>query len=164
MDLTIFKRNNNKQKLQLVVTDKMNVDDGKNRILFEISQLSEDNKKINTVEYFMEIEDCRYLTYLILQDKFQFREPFKRVRGKDGVARSFYVEKMLYKEKTPYYAMKIDKGSGSQHENGFTNFQKRESSLYYNLSVEDMTKLALNIRDRIMQRELFFLYLNTIKE
>lgn len=164
MDLTIFKRNNDKQKLQLVVNDKMNIDEGKNRILFEISQLSDDNRKINAVEFFMEIEDCSYLTYLVLQDKLQFGIPFMLVRGKGGVARSFSVEKMIYKEKTTYYAIKIDKGTGNQLENGFTNFQKRESSLYYNLSVEDMIKLALNIQKRIMQRELIFLYLNEIKK
>jgi len=154
INLEIFKRVNSKHQLQFVVNDRMNIDKSKNRILFEISSLSEDNHKIKTVEYFMDIDDCKYLCFLVLNDKF-YKE-FHKVRGKDGIARAITISKKPYKNEF-YYSIKIDKGTGSSKNNGFTNFENKDEGLYYNISNEDMIKLCLAIKDRIFQRELLFL-------
>lgn len=154
INLEIFKRVNTKNRLQFVVNDRMNIDKNKNRILFEISSLSIDNHKIKTVEYFMNIEDCKYLCHLILNDKLS--NNFSKVRGKEGKARGITISRKIYENKF-YYSIKIDKGFGTSKSNGFTNFESKEEGLYFNISSEDMIKLCLTLKDRIFQRELLFI-------
>ncbi|WP_459195721.1 hypothetical protein [Wukongibacter baidiensis] len=156
MTTEIYKIHSIKHKLMFVVNDRMNIDSSKNRILFEIALLNSDNHKVKNVEFFMEVIDAKYLCHMISNNLFIVDSPFELVRGKDGKARSFSIIKKIYKQ-SHYYSIKIDNGSGKAKENGFTNFQNKESGLYYNLSSEQAIKMSLILKDRIFQRELIFL-------
>ncbi|WP_113675775.1 hypothetical protein [Vallitalea guaymasensis] len=159
---TIFKRINKKHQLQFFIKDRIKPsDENKNRLIFKIDKLTSENKVKYSVEYFMDIEDVRYLCYLILNDKITNDEIFHKVRGKEGNARAITI-KMNKGENSGkiihYYTIKIDNGSGTEKINGYTPFQTLTAQLFYSISIEDAVKMALAINERITIR--YFLYLN----
>lgn len=148
--------------MALYINDRMSTNDSKNRILFEIALLSEQNVKIKAVEYFMNIPDAKYLCHLVLSN--QFKKQFHRVKGTQGNARAMTVS-YIESDKKPgayYYQIKIDNGKGKERENGFTQLEKKDSGLYFKLTEEDMTICSLLIRDRIFVNEINF-YKNEVK-
>jgi len=162
MNNEIYKTHNSKHKLMMVVNDRMNIEESKNRILFQISKLNNSNEQIETVEFFMSILDAKYLCHMLINDLFDFESDsdFSLVRGKTGKVRSFNLVKKKHKN-SRYYSVQIDNGSGQAKENGYTNFQKKEKGLFYSLSSEQAIKMSLALKDRIFQRELIFLTNNS---
>lgn len=152
MNLTIYEFHNPSTKMSLFVNDRMNIEEDKNRILFEIAKLNDYGKKVYSVLYFMEIPEAKLMCYKILRDKLFPGETFHRVRGKYGSARAITLSRT-----DKGLNIKIDNGTGRERENSFTEFNKKTGFGYIELDEDEMYKMCLCINDRIMQREISFI-------
>lgn len=138
--------------MALFINDRMNIEEDKNRLMFEIAQMNENNTKVNSVAFFMEIIDAKYLSHLILNR--QFAVPYNIVRGKEGKVRAITISKDNKYE--GYYTIKIDNGTGIAQPNGFTKASRDKITLYFNLTTENMEKAMIEIRDRININNIMF--------
>lgn len=150
---TIAEFYNKTTRMALFINDRMNIEEDKNRIMIEIAQMNENNTKINSVAFFMEIIDAKYLSHLILNR--QLAVPYNIVRGKEGKVRAITISKDNNKHEG-CYTIKIDNGTGIAQPNGFTKASKDKITLYYNLTIENMGKTMIEIRDRININNIMF--------
>lgn len=154
-----YAREMDTNKVALYVNDRMNPDDdNKNRIMFEISLLNAHDKKLDSVVFFMEIIEAKYIANKILTGQFNNNEDYPLIRGKGGEVRAFTISKKpnLNSSGELYYSIKIDLGSGSIKKNGISFLEKKEKTMYYNLTDAQMEKLFIDIRDRILINDLLF--------
>lgn len=152
MNKTIAEFHNKLTHMSFFINDRMSEDKDKNRIMFEIAQMNDSNEKVNSLVFFMETTDAKYLAHRILNN--ELTEPFNRVRGKDGKVRTITISQD--NTRPDYYTIKIDNGTGIAQANGFTKASKDKVTLFYNLPAESMKKAMLETRDRILLNTLIF--------
>jgi len=151
-DKTIHEIHNKTLGLDFYINDRMSPNEDKNRILFVLRN--------NGYEflYFMDILEAEYLINRVLTGRFPTNQQYTRSKGKDGAARAITIARLESTKKpgTTYYQIKIDKGTGIPHDNGFTPFQEKEGGRYITISEREMEELMIKIQKRIRLNEFLF--------
>lgn len=159
-DKTIHEIHNKSLSMDFYVNDRMSTNEDKNKILFVL--------RSNSLEflYFMDILEAEYIINRVLTGRFPINQKYQRSKGKDGTARAITIAR-LDSSKIPgttYYQIKIDKGTGTAEDNGFTPFLQKEGGRYITISEREMEELMIKIKKRIRKNELIFEVLPMLKQ